>query len=71
MPPTSNNTSVLCPRCGEGNVPGHSDLDRRLQQKKAIAMVCSHCEYRWELNEHDKDRIRKQRKDLGSTSGNV
>lgn len=69
MLPTPNNTSVLCPRCGEGNVPSHPDLDSRLQKDKTIPMVCIHCEYRWELNEQDKARIRKQRKELGSISG--
>ncbi len=56
MPPEQTNTGVKCPKCGFGNVPCHSDLDRRLENDEAIPMVCFalRCEHKWELSAQDK-----------------
>lgn len=62
MPPQVQ-SGVVCPRCGEGVVLGHADLDRLLENDEAIEAVCIHCEYKWKLDAQEKTRIRNQRKE--------
>jgi len=58
------NIPVKCPNCGQGVALLISYLDRALKSGEHIDAACIHCEHKWTLHAHDKDRVRNQYNNL-------